>query len=464
MEGSEVWRQYAENLFRYVEQDCSVAAVALDRDGKILHCNQAFLTLLRLPVVPQLQAMTDYLSPETSAGLSWGNKPDYSQETWRLRSQSGYYRAQCHIYAGNDYILAFIDKPLLTDSSFVKEFDSINREMSSLSRELHKKNAAIEAANRKLLENELVLKQAAEMAFIGNWQWNVKTGKILVSANLCRLWDSGFQDRILTQDEFISHFIAEDAPRFASWLATAQEIGCAREIEFRYWGPGKRERFGFCRADVLCDIDRRQQLVIGVIQDITTRKLYEQKIERIAFYDSLTGLPNRKMFEDFFHKASAQAQRQQGRIAILLLDLDGFKLVNDTLGHNAGDFVLQTIGKRLMESVRSGDTVARLGGDEFIAYLGQLNSQQEARIVAERILTACNLPIAYEQTTTGVGVSIGISYYSEDGKDLETLMKRADMAMYHSKSIGKNSISVYGEMIAGTRCENAILAADTEHV
>ena len=444
---SEVWRQYSELLFQYIEKECSVAAVALDRCGLVLHCNQAFLTLLHLLVVPRKQPISDFLSPETREGLSWSDRPDYRQEIWHLQSPGGYYRAQCHIYAGSAFILVFVDKPLLTDSSFAKEFDSINRELSMLSRELQKKNAAIETANRKLLENEMVLQQAAEMADVGNWQWNMKTNKMHVSSSLCRLWDNGIDDRSMTQAEFLSHFVGEDAIRIMEWLVASKETGCAGEIEFRYWGAAGVERFGYCRADVLCDIAGRQEMVIGVIQDITERKLYQQKIERIAFYDSLTGLPNRKMFEDFYIKASSQAQRQGGTIAILLMDLDGFKLVNDTLGHNAGDFVLQTIGRRLLDSVRSEDTVARLGGDEFIAYLGQLNSQQEAKAVAERILSACNQPIAIGQQSAVVGICIGISFFSEDGKDLETLMKQADLAMYFSKSKGKNSISLHNEIV-----------------
>jgi len=447
MDGSEVWRPYAEKIFRYIEQECSVSVVALDLDGTVLHCNQAFLTLLHLPVVPQNQPMIDFLSPESREGLSWSDMPDYRQETWHLRSQVSYYRAQCHIYAGSAFILVFVDKPLLTDSSFVKEFDSINRELSMLSRELQKKNAMIETTNRKLQEDEIVLKQAAEMALIGNWQWNIITDIINVSGNLCRLWASGVNDRSMTQAEFLSHFVVEDGSRIMDWLIASKETGCAGEIEVRYFGPDRAERFGHCRAEVLCDIAGRQQMVIGVIQDITERKLHEQKIERIALYDSLTGLPNRKMFEDYYNKASSLAQRQNGKIAILLMDLDGFKHVNDTLGHNAGDFVLQTIGKRLMDSVRIEDTVARLGGDEFIAYLGQLNSPQEAEIVAQRILSACNQPIAIDRKVTGVGVSIGISFYPEDGKDLEILMKHADLAMYVSKSKGKNSISLYSEII-----------------
>ena len=129
------------------------------------------------------------------------------------------------------------------------------------------------------------------------------------------------------------------------------------------------------------------------------------------------------------------------------MDLDGFKRVNDTLGHDAGDFVLQTVGRRMQEAVRSCDTVARIGGDEFIAYLGQLSEEQEAVVVAERILHACNQPIQYVGQETGVGVSIGISFFPTDGETLEGLMKQADLAMYFSKQRGKNSISIFHDIV-----------------
>ena len=196
--------------------------------------------------------------------------------------------------------------------------------------------------------------------------------------------------------------------------------------------------------DLKRGIDKAVQEVIKSLK-AQTRQIGDsmEKIEQIAFYDNLTGLPNRKMFEDFFIKEVARAKRQEERVALLMMDLDGFKLVNDTYGHKAGDRVLQVIGERLSASVRIGDTVARLGGDEFIGYLGQLHSEQEALGIAQRIVAACNQPIELEQAETGVGVSIGICFSPRDGADLETLMKKADVAMYQSKAQGKNCVTMY---------------------
>ena len=298
----QLWRQYSENIFRYVEKLSSVAVDLLDRQGNILHCNHAFLALLHLSAAPLNQSMAEYLSPETCAGLSWEHRITYVQENWHLKTQTGYYRVQCHIFAENSGFLIFFDKPLLTDSFFAKEFDAINRDLSAMSRELSKKNAVIETANRNLKEKEAILKQAAEMANIGHWQWSFPNDVIVVSGTLCRLWDAGLQDRAMSKAEFLSRFIAEDVPKFMNWLNELKETCRPGELEFRYFGIGGIERYGYCRADVRCDISSRRISLNGVIQDISERKLYEQKIERIAYSDSLTGLPNRKMFEDFFIK------------------------------------------------------------------------------------------------------------------------------------------------------------------
>ena len=442
-DNTEIWLQNSKEQLDYLEKHSSVAVLVLDRTGRIVHCNQAFLTLLHLPAMPKDRPIQDYLSPETNADLVWENQSAYRQETWYLKSRVGFYRSECHIYTGEGCVTVFIDKPLLTDSSFVQEFDAINRELTALSRELNKKNAAIEAANRSLQEKEIILKQAAEMANIGHWQWSIGTGRIAVSGNLCRLWGDGFQDKTVLDNEFVTHFIPADQPAVGQWLAGMKDTGVAGNIEFRYYGPGGTERYGYCQADGLCDTRSRDTVFVGVFQDITERKLYEKKIEQIAFYDNLTGLPNRKMFEDFFVKEVARAKRQEERVALLMMDLDGFKLVNDNYGHKAGDRVLQVIGERLSASVRIGDTVARLGGDEFIGYLGQLHSEQEALGIAQRIVAACNQPIELEQAETGVGVSIGICFSPRDGADLETLMKKADVAMYQSKAQGKNCVTMY---------------------
>ena len=301
-DNTEIWRQNSKEMLDYLEKYSSVAVAVLDRTGRIVHCNQTFLTLLHLPEIPKDRPIQDYLSPETKADLVWENQPAYRQETWYLKSRVGFYRSECHIYTGEGCVTVFIDKPLLTDSSFVQEFDAINRELTALSRELNKKNAAIEAANRSLQEKEIILKQAAEMANIGHWQWSIGTGRIAVSGTLCRLWGDGFQDKTVLDNEFVTHFIPADQPAVGQWLAGMKDTGVAGNIEFRYYGPGGTERYGYCQADGLCDTRSRDTVFVGVFQDITERKLYEKKSNRLLFMTTSRACPTGKCSKIFSSK------------------------------------------------------------------------------------------------------------------------------------------------------------------
>jgi len=171
----------------------------------------------------------------------------------------------------------------------------------------------------------------------------------------------------------------------------------------------------------------------------TRTRLYRQEIERMARIDALTGLPNRPFFLDRLEHALRQAARYQHKMGLLLVDLDGFKAVNDTLGHQTGDRVLQEAAARLSASVRKSDTVGRMGGDEFTVCLSRLGHVGDAAIVAEKILDRLREPAPWRPEAPLIGASIGISYYPEDGTDAPALLHRADLAMYEAKTRGKNA-------------------------
>lgn len=175
---------------------------------------------------------------------------------------------------------------------------------------------------------------------------------------------------------------------------------------------------------------------IGVALDISQRKEAEARIERLAYYDSLTGLPNRTLFFDHLQLAVAEAARHGTRGAVLFLDLDNFKDINDTLGHLTGDRLLQTVGHRLQECVRATDTVGRFGGDEFLVLLPD-TSMEGASSVAQKILERISTPFVLDVNFLNVTPSIGIALYPDDGNDADTLIRHADAAMYHAKAQGR---------------------------
>lgn len=180
-----------------------------------------------------------------------------------------------------------------------------------------------------------------------------------------------------------------------------------------------------------------------VIADISERKEAEEKMQHMARYDQLTDLPNRSMVDDRLQQALAAAKRDKTQMALMFIDLDKFKPINDTLGHDAGDMVLKEAAKRMQGCVRESDTVGRIGGDEFVVLLTTVDSDQHAALVAEKIRHALNQPIALFGQDLHISSSIGIAIYPEHGADGKTLVKNADTAMYYAKEGGRNSVKLF---------------------
>lgn len=180
------------------------------------------------------------------------------------------------------------------------------------------------------------------------------------------------------------------------------------------------------------------QHYVSLFTDITTMKKHQQQLEHIAHYDALTNLPNRVLLADRLKQAMAHTLRQGKQLAVVYLDLDGFKVVNDTYGHNVGDELLIILAKHMGEALREGDTMARLGGDEFVAVLVDLDTHQDCKPVIERLLRATSRAVNVGDITLQVSASIGVTFYPQDGMDADQLMRQADQAMYLAKQSGKN--------------------------
>ncbi|MDO8669891.1 MAG: PAS domain S-box protein [Dehalococcoidia bacterium] len=187
--------------------------------------------------------------------------------------------------------------------------------------------------------------------------------------------------------------------------------------------------------------------------DITERKQAEETIKQMAYRDPLTGLPNRALFDDRLNVALAQARRHQQMLAVSMMDLDQFKRVNDTLGHDVGDRLLKGIAERLTGLLRSSDTVARMGGDEFMFVFSGLGNAEQAVEIAERTLTALRQPFSFDHLQLSISASIGIAIFPDDGEDAETLTKNADVAMYRTKERGRDGFQRYSPRMRAAKLD-----------
>lgn len=204
------------------------------------------------------------------------------------------------------------------------------------------------------------------------------------------------------------------------------------------------------------DFDGRPA-IIGNLHDITERKRMEETIKHQAYYDLLTDLPNKTLFIDRLNLALTQAHRNRQMLAVLFLDLDRFKNINDSLGHAAGDLLLKAVADRLKSCVRETDTVARIGGDEYAIILSQISREEDITVIAKKVIASFKEPYAIDDHLLHSTVSIGISLYPNDGEYAGTLLKNADLAMYHAKELGRNNYQFYSPALNIRTLERIIL-------
>jgi diguanylate cyclase (GGDEF)-like protein/PAS domain S-box-containing protein len=222
---------------------------------------------------------------------------------------------------------------------------------------------------------------------------------------------------------------SDDSTKLTSSACIARSNG--KNLPVEYTVSTVRDRAGMAVGSVF------------VLRDMTETRALAEKLAHMAQHDALTGLPNRLLLADRIKTAIAIAPRHDSNPGLLFLDLDGFKHVNDTLGHGVGDKLLQSVAERLSACVRASDTVSRLGGDEFVVLLAEIAHPEDAAIAAGRMLQAVSAPHLIDQHELHVGTSIGVSLYPSDGSDAETLIKNADTAMYQAKANGRSSYRFY---------------------
>jgi diguanylate cyclase (GGDEF)-like protein/PAS domain S-box-containing protein len=317
---------------------------------------------------------------------------------------------------------------------------------------IHRLHYMVKASGllQQLEQSEIRLSKAQQLAKLGHWEWVFDDHKMYWSDEVFAIFQLNKEKFIPGPTSFQSMVYAEDKTSVQKNFDSVINNRRGISIEYRIITSSGLQRYVTQQIEIIENQNRGLIGLTGTIQDITERKDYENKIKHLAYYDDITGLPNRTFFLELLASSIKIAKRNSCNFAILFLDLDDFKGINDSYGHYIGDLLLTEIARRLLEGLRSSDIaaryldhhhhgvdVARLGGDEFAILLNELTYPEDAAIAAEHIQQWVSEPVILENQQIYTSSSVGIALFPQDGEDSDTLLRNADIAMYHAKKMGK---------------------------
>ena len=322
---------------------------------------------------------------------------------------------------------------------------------------------AIQRVQRTLLglaDSERRLSDSQRLAHVGSWQWLVEADQMLWSEEAIRIL--GYEAEVRpTRAALIDSVHPDDRAAVEKTLAEAVRGQKGWDLEHRIQTPAGELRFVHHQGFVDIDPLTGERRVLGTLQDTTERRANEEKIKRLAFYDSLTGLPNRRLLHERLERMLRFCRSNGHQLALMFVDIDHFKWVNDSLGHAAGDRLLSEVASRLVDSLRLGDGVfrhgsetphflSRVGGDEFVVTLMTPNGPELPGKVARRILAALQKPCVLGGKEIAISASIGIALCPTDAQSPDVLLRHADVAMYNAKKGGRNRYQFYTQALSAT--------------
>ncbi|MFV0666019.1 EAL domain-containing protein [Denitromonas sp.] len=318
-----------------------------------------------------------------------------------------------------------------------------------------KRTAELAATSERLREQRVALARAQAIAQLGSWEVDTATDSLSASDELYRLLGRS-PAAGLDQADLLDSVHEADRPRLAEALARLREMPGVAAMDARFCGPGGEARIGHVQIESVA-MPGGDLRVRGTLQDVTHARESEAHIQYLAHYDALTRLPNRSLWMRDTRHALSSAERHGDQLAVLFLDLDQFKTVNDSLGHPVGDRLLTAVAARLQTCLRKEDLLARLGGDEFVVLVPRLVQPEDAAAVARQITMALVAPFAIDGHELVVSASIGIALYPQDGADVDTLLKQADLAMYGAKEAGRNTYRFFEGRMNAQACQRLAL-------
>ncbi|HET9822403.1 MAG TPA: EAL domain-containing protein [Burkholderiaceae bacterium] len=422
------------------------AWMRLDSQGRVIQARRAPAAAAAAPLAEPGQPWPQDLPPDEQAAIDGARR--------RALQGAGVQTFEFHHRSASGERLDHEGRMVAIDEG----------EALCLLRDITERRRAEDALRRSRAQ----LAQAHAIARLGHWQLDLAARRLEWSAEL-RAMVGLDPDALADAAQVAATVAADDLPRVRrTWHAARR--GQPVQQEYRVQVRGQQLWLQE-HAEPQRDESGAVVSVIGTVQDITQRKAVEEQVRRLAYFDTLTGLPNRSSFLDRLQRALRRAHGGQARLAVLFMDLDGFKAVNDTMGHDAGDIVLEEAAQRLRSALRANDLVARhdetprdaalarLGGDEFTALILDMREPEDALRVAQRIAAEIRKPFVVRGRTWSLTASIGVAVCPDDGSDAATLLKNADTAMYHAKGAGRDAIRFYDPALT----ERALARAHLEH-
>jgi PAS domain S-box-containing protein len=338
------------------------------------------------------------------------------------------------------------------------------------------------AAIAEMNENKRRLSNAQRIGEMGDWLWDARNNRMVLSDQAWRIVGQESVPGGIGLMAFLEFVHPDDREHVSEALEGASRNSSSVALQHRILRKDGQLRHVHQQVEIASrDEQGRATQVVGAVHDVTQRTDAEEQIRRLAYYDTLTGLPNRLLYLEQLRTALRYAERNHQKVAVMFIDLDNFKRVNDTLGHSAGDELLKVVSHRLINSLRAIDTVgrmapfkssaqssdspsiARLGGDEFTVMVGGIKTSDDAAIVAKRFIHELSAPITLAGQEVYVGASVGIAIYPNDGVDIDSLVKHADIAMYRAKEDGKGRFHFYDPSMTQTAVARMKAESEVRH-
>jgi diguanylate cyclase (GGDEF)-like protein/PAS domain S-box-containing protein len=336
--------------------------------------------------------------------------------------------------------------PVASESGEITHYIAINQDI-----------AARKQAESALREAEEKYRVLFEDAVVGIFQATPEGRLLHINRAFAKMhgYDSPAQLLADTSEGSHERFISTE--KMKEWARALETHGTIRGSEIQVRCKDGSRKWFLASIRAARNADGKIVLHEGSVEDITERKLAQERVDFLAYYDGLTGLPNRTLMRDRLNQALAIARRKHECIALLFLDLDRFKIINDSLGHSFGDLILQQVASRLKREIREEDTVARVGGDEFLIVLTNVVSEAEVETIATRIVNSLSGEFAVQGRSLRISCSLGVSIFPRHGEDAETLIKNADAAMYSAKEKGCNTLCFFTDEMNAQLMESLTL-------